>query len=385
MTGSTDQWKETSMKLKRTFLILTSLLIVGVLALGVLTVRWYNSYFPSLFKAMPGFVHALALDKSQVVYYGLKPTKLSPNGNYYRDRVIVLMYHDVNPEPQDIKSLSTADFERQLELMESNNFHWITMEQYRDFVLHRAPVPDNAVLLTFDDGYESLYSHAYPLLQKHGAPASAFLIASKVGDRKGAFPKATWNQIKEMQQGGIEFFSHTFDSHSYVPNSPNKGDLKAKLAHPMYLKKAGRMETEEEYEQRVTEDLRHANEVLQQELGKPNYALAFPYGAYSDPLLKVCEQLGIELTFTVKSGLNAPGQKNGYRLNAGGMDNNPALQIELMKLAEKRLAVDYSPFLSIGARKAVFLSLTVAVLLIGLLWLRFGWLLVRRRQSGFSS
>ncbi len=372
------------MNLKRTFLILTSLLVFGAIALGFLTIRWYNGYFPSLHRAVPALVQAIALDKSPSVYYGLKPTATNPAGVYYRDRVLVLMYHDVSPDPRDGKSLSLANFEKQLELMKANNFKWITMSEYRDFILHSAPVPDNAVLLTFDDGYESLYSQAYPLLKQYGAPSAAFLIAGKVGERKGAYPKATWEQVREMQQGGIDFFSHTFDSHRYVPTAPGNEELKPMLAKPRYLKKEKRLETEEEYEKRVTEDLRKANDILQRELGKPNYALAFPYGAHSQAVLDICKRLGIDITFTVRSGLNAAGQTNGFRLNAGGMDNDPVLQIELMKKAEKRLQTAYSPYLSPAARKIVYLISAAAFLVVGLLWLWNGWKLIqgRRRNVG---
>jgi len=373
------------MKLKTKFLILSSLLVLGILAVGFFTIRWYNGFFPVLHRATPALVQAFALDKSPTVYYGLKPTAAEPSGVYYRDRVLVLMYHDVSPNPLDSKSLSVPHFEEQLERMKANNFKWITMSEYRDFILHGAPVPNNAVLLTFDDGYESLYRHVYPILKKYDAPASAFLIVGKVGETRGAFPKATWEQIKEMQQGGIEFFSHTFDSHSYVPTAPKNEELKAKLARQMYLKKEKRLETEEEYEARVTEDLRQANELLERELGKPNYALAFPYGAHSDPLLDICARLGIDITFTVKSGLNATGQTNGYRLNAGGMDNNPEMQIELMKVAQKRLVGDYSPYMSPGARKTVFISMAGATFIVGLLWLWAGWNLVRRRNRQIGS
>ncbi|MFC4598674.1 polysaccharide deacetylase family protein [Cohnella hongkongensis] len=372
------------MTLKTKFLILTLVLALGTTAIGLLTIRWYNGYFPSLHRAAPALVQAIALDKSPSLYYGLKPTPTSPNGVYYRDRVLVLMYHDVSPEPQDSKSLSVANFEKQLQLMQANNFKWITMDEYRDFILHSAPVPDNAVLLTFDDGYESLYSHAYPLMKQYEAPSAAFLIAGKVGDRKGAFPKATWEQVKEMQQGGIDFFSHTYDSHRYMPTAPDNEELKPVLAKPRYLKKENRLETEEEYEKRVYEDLRQANEILQRELGRTNYALAFPYGAFSETVLDVCKRLGIDVTFTVRPGLNAAGQTNGYRLNAGGADNDPDLQIELMKKAEKRLDGTFSPFLSPAERKSVFLISAAAWLLVGLLWVWTGWRLLqgRKRSAG---
>lgn len=370
------------MTLKFRFLVYTLLLAAGIAVLGFLAIHWYSGHFTALHRLAPSLVRAIALDKSPAFYYGLKQTPTDPAGFYYRDRVVVLMYHDVSQEPKDIASLSTANFEKQLALMQANNFKWITMSEYRDFILHGAPVPDNAVLLTFDDGYESLYTQAYPLLKQYGAPASSFLIVSKVGEKEAYNPKVTWEQIKEMQQNGITFFNHTFDSHRYMPTAPDNGNRKPMLARPIYLKKEQRMETFEEYEKRVTEDLRKATDRLRTELDAPTYALAFPYGAYSDTVLEISKQLGIDITFTVLSGSNVADDTNGYRLNAGGMDNDPDLQIELMKVAEKRLKPTHYPYLSDLSpteRRNGILIAAGFVLIVGLLWGWSGWRLLRQR------
>ncbi|XID90174.1 polysaccharide deacetylase family protein [Paenibacillaceae bacterium WGS1546] len=366
------------MSLKSKFVVLTVLLAVGTLALGTLTIRWYSSHFPGLSRAMPALVEAVRAGNDTSPYTGLKPSPTEPDGVYYKDKVLVLMYHDIAPVPGNDKTLALADFERQLQLMKENNFHWITMEQYRDFILHGAPVPDNAVLLTFDDGYESLYKYAYPVMKEHGAPAASFLIVNTVGNPKESLPKIDWDQVREMHNDGYGFYNHTFNSHRYAPTGPDNSDRMSLIARRIYLKNEQRLETEEEYAARVTEDLRQANEVLLRELGVPNFAFAFPYGAYSDALLDISRELGMDITFTVKSGLNGPGQTNGYRLNAGNADNDPVLQISLMKQAEKLLGKEKTdPAL---VRKSVFYGSAVLVLLVGLLWLRTGWLLFRNRN-----
>lgn len=366
------------MSLKSRFVVLTVLLAVGTLALGMLTIRWYSSHFPSLARALPALVEALRVDNNASPYAGLKPSRTEPEGIYYKDKVLVLMYHDIAPVPGNDKTLALADFERQLELMKENNFHWITMEQYRDFILHGDPVPDNAVLLTFDDGYESLYKYAYPVMKEHRAPAASFLIVNTVGNSNETSPKVTWDQVREMHNDGYGFYSHTFNSHRYAPTGPNNSDHMSLMARRIYLKDEQRVETEEEYAARVTEDLRQANEALLRELGVPNYAFAFPYGAYSDALLNISRELGMDITFTVKTGLNAPGQTNGYRLNAGNFDNDPVLQISLMKQAEKLLGKEKAD--PVLVRKSVFYGSAVLVLLVGLLWLRSGWMLFRNRK-----
>ncbi|WP_068694591.1 hypothetical protein [Paenibacillus yonginensis] len=52
---------------------------------------------------------------------------------------------------------------------------------------------------------------------------------------------------------------------------------------------------------------------------------------FSENTIKICRSLGIDITFTVKRGMNHAGQLNGYRVNAGGADNDPAVLVEYMK------------------------------------------------------
>jgi len=371
------------MNVKTKFALSTLVLAISALALFALGIRWYSSHFPRLASAFPSLVSALAEDKSSSAYDGLVPTPNDPNGVYYRNKVLVLMYHDVSPNPENDKSLPLASFDKQLELMKANNFHWITMEQYRDFILHSAPVPDNAVLLTFDDGYESLYDQAFPSLKKYGAPASAFLIVKTVGDPADPFPRVNWDQVREMQQNGIGFFSHTYDSHRYSPTEASGGKPMSMIARRLYLKDKQRQETEEEYETRVTADLKKANEILEREIGVRNIAFAFPYGAFSDSLLNISAKLGMDITFTVKSGLNIPGTTNGFRLNAGGEDNNPDLQISLMKQAESRRANHDSK--QPQTRQYAFLAFSALFALTGIFWLWTGWRLMignKKRIAG---
>lgn len=267
---------------------------------------------------------------------GARPATYRSSKKYYSDKVIVLMYHDVSPRPLNDKTLTVDRFDKQLRLMKDAGFHWITMDQYMDFITKHKPVPDNAVLLTFDDGYESLYRYAYPVLKKYHAPAVGFLIVETVGNPaiKG-IPKVTWDQVKEMKANGLAFYSHSYYSHMEEPVSPASKRVRGILAAPIYGLKNGvkRTETREEYLARMTSDLEKADRKLRQELGNTRKALAFPYGDYSPDLLKVCRKLGIDVTFTVKRGINGHRDWVGYRVNAGGMADDPAALIRDMEQA----------------------------------------------------
>jgi biofilm PGA synthesis lipoprotein PgaB len=368
------------MLLKLKFIFLSLLLVTSAIVVCYFLVQRYHSKIPFINQMYTKSSPKVILDTTISPYDGLKPEANDANGIYYKDRVLVLMYHDLSPEPQDPGTLSVDNFEKQLELMRANNFHWISMSQYIDFILHSSPVPDNAVLLTFDDGYESFYTFAYPLLQKYQAPASSFLIVNAVDnpEYKG-IPKVTWEQVELMHRNGIEFFSHTYDSHKYVKMDSSSATQTAMLASPIYLKSTQRKETEEEYKRRVTNDLKQANDILNKKLGIQNNVLAFPFGGFSQSLLDICEQLGINVTLTVKMGLNKPGQTNGFRLNTGSKANDPVLQLSLMKHAEKRLGnITFEE--GIKKRHYYTLKALLVLVVVAALWLRSGALLLAERR-----
>lgn len=301
----------------------------------------------------------------------------TPGSVHYRNKVIVLMYHDVSNH-YDPKTLPLAKFKEQLQLMKENHFNWITMEQYKAFILRGAAVPDNAVLLTFDDGYATFFTDTYPVLKQFKAPATNFLIVSTIGNpARNGVPKLNWEQVRQMRRSGYEFYSHTYDSHAFMPTSLNRNNQAPMLAGRIYLPDQHRLETEREYERRITDDLRKANAVLQRELGIRNDVLAFPYGAYSKRLLNVCDRLGISVTLTVKSGIDKAGDRNGFRVNAGGWENDPKALIALMKKGPETLGKGY-----IGTAAGSLFTLQLVMLacsIILLLGLRFGFRLAGRR------
>ena len=59
---------------------------------------------------------------------------------------------------------------------------------------------DAGVVLTFDDGYRSVYETAYPLLKARGWPFTVFLCPE--GIDRGRGPVMTWDQLREMAAAG---------------------------------------------------------------------------------------------------------------------------------------------------------------------------------------
>lgn len=252
------------------------------------------------------------------------------DAGYYANKVIVLMYHELVDGPSTPHEMSIQAFEEQLRLLQEHHFNIITMEQYAAFILEGAPVPDNAVLITFDDGYESFYSLAYPVLRKYGYTATNFIIVSAV-DRRSGRPKLSWEQMREMMDHGFSFYSHTYDSHRYGPvNAEQKqGPI---LSNPLYLEAEERPESETEYLRRIKTDLRLAEQRLQEELGQESLILAYPYGAYNPLVEQTMQELGISLSLTTKRGINTPGKQRGFRINAAAHEDDLITQLKAYQL-----------------------------------------------------
>lgn len=90
---------------------------------------------------------------------------------FYRDRVVVLAFHDIAPEPQTAWCITPEQFETTLSRLQSIGFHYISPDELRAPFEHGTEVLDDAVLVTIDDGLEDVYTYAWPILQRLHVPA----------------------------------------------------------------------------------------------------------------------------------------------------------------------------------------------------------------------
>lgn len=94
-----------------------------------------------------------------------------------------------------------------------------TCDEYLAAVRGETPAtPCRSVLLTFDDGYASVWSEVYPLLRRFNMRAVVFLIPGRIQDGRDTSatrgPLCTWPQIREMHESGLlDFQSHTLLHH----------------------------------------------------------------------------------------------------------------------------------------------------------------------------
>lgn len=233
---------------------------------------------------------------------------------FYRDKVLFLVYHHIAEKEQGI-TISPERFESHMQELERSPYQVISMDTYLKFVDGEGNIPPNAVVITFDDGYESFYQYAFPILQKYRFSASHFIIGHLVGETLYNTPYMTWDQMKEMKQAGMGFYSHTYDLHREVMTA--SGSKKPALTHRIWFEEKQREETDEEYRDRIKKDLQMNERLLQQHLGEQPALLCFPYGAFNETVLDIGREVGITRFFLIEEGIAGQEDEQVPRLNAG--------------------------------------------------------------------
>lgn len=205
-------------------------------------------------------------------------------------RVIVLTYHDlVNGKPINGSQLNIADFKAHMDYLYYNNYRTLSLTEFL-FYYRQKNFPPRSILLTFDDGYESFYNRAYPILKQYGFKAVIFPV---LGYTPGIQQRHLWvkhlsfHQIRLMdkESGLIDVGVHTFDLHHKENKKP-----------ALYQQKG---ESPADYQARLTKDLRMAKDLLELETGQPVIALSWPFGKTNGLANEVALSLGYRLIFTI--------------------------------------------------------------------------------------
>lgn len=144
-----------------------------------------------------------------------EPLLPPPDGVVRTAQVPILMYHYISDPPpganqirQDL-SVPPAVFEAHLRYLKDNGYHSISLHQLLLHLTRGEPLPENPIVLTFDDGYRDNYEHAFPLLQKYDFRATFFLITNFIDERRPAY--LTWDQVKRLAYAGNEIGAHSRD------------------------------------------------------------------------------------------------------------------------------------------------------------------------------
>lgn len=238
----------------------------------------------------------------------------------------ILMYHR-------FPDADTAAFDRQCRHIQ-DHYHALSLSEAGRLLKSGSALPDNALVITVDDGYEDFYRNAFPALRQHGIPATVFLttgfldgltwlwwdrvrVALERTPAKDSFDSTVealtrvpnqerlrtiesmaqgvdatpptlyvplrWDQAREMSKHGIDFGAHT-------------------VMHPIL----SRIETEGE----LRWEIEQSRDRIAQELGTRTLHFCYPSGRPEDldgRTRQLVEAAGFETAVTTEPGFNSPG------------------------------------------------------------------------------
>ena len=231
----------------------------------------------------------------------LSPAALS--ADEISTQVPILMYHHLSEDVTNSEMVSPEQFEAQIRALSEAGYTGVSFDELQAYVLRGEPLPEKPVVITFDDGYRSNYTLAYPILQKYGMKATIFAIGVSFGtdhykDTDYAItPHFGAAEAAEMTASGlISIQSHTYDMHQWPPYETDSAVRENILQLPG--------ESEESYVQALTEDFTRSRALLEEATGRPVDVLAYPAGQYSMLAQVTLQSLGVHVTLSTNPGVN---------------------------------------------------------------------------------
>jgi peptidoglycan/xylan/chitin deacetylase (PgdA/CDA1 family) len=215
-------------------------------------------------------------------------------------KVPILMYHalvEKRTTHLNRVHITVELFKQQMEWLAAKGYEVVTI----DDMLKNFAVKKNTqkyCVITFDDGYLSLYKYALPLLRQYKFAATLYLSTAAVGEND--FKKLpslnfktlpandkplAWDEIKEMSNNGW-----TIESHS-VSHADNSQLTAPQLIH----------------------EITESKKIIEWQLQKPVLHYAFPFGKYNTISLKLVKEAGYKTATTVHAGL-CTSKNDLYRL-----------------------------------------------------------------------
>ena len=182
------------------------------------------------------------------------------------DYIPVLTFHAIEDSPSVI-SFSPELFGRFMEKLHMNGYGTLRLSDAAGLVREGKPLPEKSFVLTFDDGYGSVYGEAFPVLRKYRMTATVFLAVGDTENRGwldrltplGGRRMLSWGEIREMKDAGIDFGAHT-------------------ITHPDLTA----IDTAS-----VEHEIWGSKEIIENNLGEPVLSFAYPYGLYDERCIEI--------------------------------------------------------------------------------------------------
>jgi peptidoglycan/xylan/chitin deacetylase (PgdA/CDA1 family) len=205
----------------------------------------------------------------------------SINSATARQDIASLCYHQVEPSPRGKFSMSSEKFRQHLAYLKSRNFKSLNSNELDQILNHGAKPAENSVIITFDDGYRTVYDYALPIMKEFGFTGIVCIYPEFIGAGKAM----SWEQLKHLISEGWSIECHSMSHANLAKND---------------LPEAGLSEF-------LHKEIVRSKEIIERKLHNQVLFMVWPYGCYTQKSIETARQAGYVGAMTVDGGSNYAG------------------------------------------------------------------------------
>jgi len=182
-------------------------------------------------------------------------------------KIPILTYHSFGPKPEKKEGvmqlhyrITAEKFDAQMKYLADQGYKTITFTDLIENQINGKPIPEQAIVLTFDDGWKSQYDFAVPILEKYKFTGTFFIVTGSTGAK--AYMSA--DELKDLNSKGFEIAAHTKTHPKLVTLDDTK----------------------------LADELQGSKKVLEDKLGITITTMAYPYYGHDDRVMKAVQAAG---------------------------------------------------------------------------------------------
>ena len=180
------------------------------------------------------------------------------------------MYHRFNENKYPSTNIRVEDFTKHISLIKAENLQFIKAEDFENHI--NLKNTERKILLTIDDGFESFYLNAWPILKAEKIPFILFVSTREVG----ANNYMNWDQIREIAKEDFVHIGNHSHTHEYLVDRTKR---------------------------EIEEDIKKSMAIFKKELGFNSPFFSYPFGEYSLEFKKIIKDLNFKYAFGQHSGV----------------------------------------------------------------------------------
>lgn len=181
----------------------------------------------------------------------------------------ILMYHAIEDIDRNVDVLGLAvppkTFRMHMQILKEKEFRVVDLSELTERIASNNRIPDNSIVITFDDGYKNILTEALPILKEFGFPATLFVNLYFI-ERK--IPKSAywhrwqtlnWEEIRKLSEAGFSIGSHAV-THRKLTELDGKG---------------------------LKEEITTSKETIERNIGQRVTAFSYPHGGFNPKIKNI--------------------------------------------------------------------------------------------------